>query len=33
VVAEVPVEHPRTIRSPTELALAREALKSAAAKG
>jgi NitT/TauT family transport system ATP-binding protein len=33
VVAEVPVEHPRTARSPTELALARDRLKSAAARG
>ena len=33
VVAEVPVEHPRTVRSPADFALAREALKSAAAKG
>jgi len=33
VAAEVPVEHPRTARSPRELALAREALKSAAANG
>jgi NitT/TauT family transport system ATP-binding protein len=33
VVAEVPVEHPRTTRSPTELALARDRLKSAAAQG
>ncbi len=33
VVAEVPVEHPRTRRSPAELALAREALKSAAGRG
>jgi NitT/TauT family transport system ATP-binding protein len=33
VVAEVPVEHPRTTRSPTELALARDRLKSAAVQG
>jgi NitT/TauT family transport system ATP-binding protein len=33
VVAEVPVEHPRTVRSPTELALARDRLKRAAAQG
>jgi NitT/TauT family transport system ATP-binding protein len=33
VVAEVPVEHPRTTRSPTELALARDRLKRAAAQG
>lgn len=33
VVAEVPVEHPRTSRSPAELARARERLKSAAARG
>jgi NitT/TauT family transport system ATP-binding protein len=33
VVAEVPVEHPRTTRSPTELALARDRLKSAATQG
>jgi NitT/TauT family transport system ATP-binding protein len=33
VIAEVPVEHPRTARSPTELALARDRLKSAGARG
>jgi NitT/TauT family transport system ATP-binding protein len=33
VIAAVPVEHPRTKRSPTELALARDRLKRAAAQG
>jgi NitT/TauT family transport system ATP-binding protein len=33
VIAQVPVEHPRTARSPTELALARDRLKRAAAQG
>jgi NitT/TauT family transport system ATP-binding protein len=33
VVAEVPVEHPRTIRSPAELARARDRIKRAAAQG
>jgi NitT/TauT family transport system ATP-binding protein len=33
VIAEVPVEHPRTQRSATELAVARDQLKRAAAQG
>jgi ABC-type nitrate/sulfonate/bicarbonate transport system ATPase subunit len=33
VIAQIPVEHPRTTVSPAELAAARDRLKSAAAQG